>query len=162
MIALTVPAVRRLLQALAEPPARREMRLRWSRWRRAHQAAAQRCHLTRRAHRHLPAMERAPPVVAVPETPPLTDAGWAQLAPTLPANGRRGQQWRDHHRVLSGILWVMRTGAGWRELPVQLGPWKTIYSRYRLWCRDGTWGRILAVLLPPAPAGDGLTIQLQL
>ena len=82
----------------------------------------------------------------MPGTPPLTDAGWAQLAPTLPANGRRGQQWRDHRRVLSGILWVMRTGGGWRELPVQFGPWKTVYSRYRLWCRDGTWSRILAVL----------------
>jgi hypothetical protein len=150
VIALTVPEVRRLLQALAEPPARRQTRLRWSRWRRAHQAAARRCHTARRAHRHPPAMELAPPVVAVPGMPPLTEAGWAQLASTSPANGRRGQQWRDHHRWLSGILWVMRAGAGWRELPAQLGLWKAVYSRYRQWCRDGTWSRILAVLQHPA------------
>ncbi len=88
--------------------------------------------------------------IAVSGTPALTDAGWARVAPLLPANGRRGQQWRDHRRILGGILWVMRAGAAWRELPAAFGACKTAYDRYARWRRDGTWARILAALtLPP-------------
>ena len=54
MIALTVPEVRRLALALTEPAERRALRLRWSRWRRRHQATAARCHAARRARRHPP------------------------------------------------------------------------------------------------------------
>jgi transposase len=48
------------------------------------------------------------------------------------------------------MLWVMHTGAAWREVPSEFGAWQTVYSRYVRWRRDGTWGRILAVLLQPA------------
>src|SRR3954454_7110324 len=106
-----MPEVRRLVRALAEPSAHRERRLRWSHWRRARQASARRCHRARRAGRH-PPPEYAPLVaVAVPGTPALTDAGWERAAALLPANGRRGKQWRDHRALVAGILWVMRTGA---------------------------------------------------
>jgi len=40
----------------------------------------------------------------------------------------------------------MRAGVGRREIPVEFGAWQTLYSRYRLWCRDGTWARIIAAL----------------
>ena len=85
----------------------------------------------------------------MPGTPALTDAGWARVAPLLPANGRRGQQWRDHRRILAGILWVMRTGASWREVPAALGPWQTAHTRYTRWRRAGTWAHIIATLVPP-------------
>jgi transposase len=46
----------------------------------------------------------------------------------------------------------MRTGASWREVPARFAPWHTVYDRHARWRRDGTWARILAVLLPPEPA----------
>jgi transposase len=74
----------------------------------------------------------------------VTDAAWERIAPHLPRNGRRGQQWADHRRVLNGILWKLRTGAPWRDLPERYGPWRTCYARFVRWRRDGTWDRLLA------------------
>ena len=74
----------------------------------------------------------------------ITDTAWATTAPLLPENGRRGQQWRDHRQVLNGILWKLRTGAPWRDLPERYGPWRTVYARFVRWQRDGTWDRLLA------------------
>ena len=74
----------------------------------------------------------------------LTDTAWAQLAPLLPGNQRRGGRWRDHRRVINGISWKLRTGAPWRDLPEHYGPWQTCYDRFVRWRRDGTWDRLLA------------------
>ena len=74
----------------------------------------------------------------------LTDRAWAQLAPLLPGNQRRGGRWCDHRRVINGILWKLRTGAPWRDLPERYGPWQTCYDRLVRWRRDGTWDRLLA------------------
>src|SRR5919202_1946368 len=73
-----------------------------------------------------------------------TDKAWEQIAPLLPPNGGRGQQWAEHRRVINGILWKLRTGAPWRDLPERYGPWKTCYERLVRWRRDGTWDRLLA------------------
>lgn len=74
----------------------------------------------------------------------LTDEAWKQIEPLLPANGRRGKQWGDHRRVIDGILWRLRTGAPWRDVPEPYGPWQTCYDRFVRWRRDGTWDRLLA------------------
>jgi transposase len=66
------------------------------------------------------------------------------MVPLLPENGRRGQQWKDHRKVINGILWKLRTGAPWRDLPPRYGPWQTCYDRFARWRRDGTWDRLLA------------------
>lgn len=73
----------------------------------------------------------------------LTDRAWEQLAPHLPGNGGRGQQWRNHRQVINGILWKLRTGAPWRDLPSRYGPWQTCYDRFVRWRADGTWERLL-------------------
>lgn len=74
----------------------------------------------------------------------LTDRAWAQLAPLLPGNQRRGGRWRDHRRVINGVLWKLCTGAPWRDLPERYGRWQTCYDRFVRWRRDGTWDRLLA------------------
>jgi transposase len=67
----------------------------------------------------------------------LTEDAWHVIAPLLPASGRGGQ-WREHRSVINGILWKLRTGAPWRDLPERYGPWQTCADRlYR-------WDRILA------------------
>ncbi|MFJ9417787.1 IS5 family transposase [Streptomyces sp. NPDC101227] len=73
----------------------------------------------------------------------LTDATWARILPLLPrSNGRHGR-WREHRQVIDGILWKVRRGAPWRDLPERYGPWKTCHERLRRWTADGTWDRIL-------------------
>jgi transposase len=73
----------------------------------------------------------------------LTDRAWAQLASLLPANGRRGGQWRDHRLVINGILWKLRPAPRWRDLPERYGPWQACRDRLVRWRRDGTWDRLL-------------------
>ncbi|MEU3468966.1 IS5 family transposase [Streptomyces sp. NPDC006687] len=73
----------------------------------------------------------------------LTNAEWVRLEPHLPAAGRRGGRWSDHRQVVNGILFRVRTGIPWRDLPERYGSWKTVYERHRRWSADGTWDRIL-------------------
>lgn len=59
------------------------------------------------------------------------------------ATPRRGRPWNDHHRTLNGILWILHTGAQWRELPERYGPWQSVYDRFVRWQHDGTLDQIL-------------------
>ena len=56
--------------------------------------------------------------------------------------------------MLNGILWILRTGAPWRDLPERYGSWQTVYSRFRRWQQAGVWDRILTALQAEA-AHDG-------
>ncbi len=77
----------------------------------------------------------------------LTDAQWEQLADLLPPQKPSiGRPAKDHRIVINGILWVLRTGAPWRDLPERYGRWKTVYSRLRRWEEAGIWDRILREL----------------
>jgi transposase len=73
----------------------------------------------------------------------LTDKAWEQIEPLLPSNGRRGAQCKDHRKVIDGILWKLRTGAPWRDLPSRYGPWQTCHECFVRWRRDGTWEKLL-------------------
>jgi transposase len=73
----------------------------------------------------------------------LSDAQWEQIRDLLPRNGGRGGQWKDHRVLIDGILHVLSDGGRWRNLPPEFGPWQTVYDRFRKWCRDGLWDRLL-------------------
>lgn len=80
----------------------------------------------------------------------LSDAHYARLEPFLPEprhHGKAGRPWLPHRTVVNGILWILRTGAPWRDLPRRYGRWNTVYSRFKRWRRDGTWARIFSSLL---------------
>lgn len=144
-----MPEVRRLLHALVAGPTQTAGRVRWSRWRRAHQATGRRCHAARRASA-APPDTAGPALFTVPGTPYLTEASWAQLAPALTAPPRRGQRHWPPRRLLEGILWVLHSGGSWREVPARFAAWHAVYERHARWRRDGTWDRILATLLAHA------------
>ncbi len=82
----------------------------------------------------------------------LSEAQWRTLAPHLPANPKRGQAWSDHRTVINGILWRLKTGAGWRDIPERYGPHQTCYERFVRGERDGTWHRLLRLLQGEAEA----------
>lgn len=170
LIPLTVPEVRRLHNALAEPEHEREYRQRWSYWRRKHQASAKQCHIKRRQARQYDAVEkvgiseipilglpvpassglRAPLLLGLGE---LTDEVWEQIAPLLPARQPRPRRKANAERhLLAGILWVMATGSAWREVPADFGGWHTAYTRYHEWRKAGVWHQVVAILGPTTGA----------
>lgn len=74
----------------------------------------------------------------------LTDDQWERLAPHLPPQRpETGRPAKDHRRVLNGILWRVRSGAAWRDIPPRYGNWQTLYSRFRRWREAGIWQRLL-------------------
>ena len=80
----------------------------------------------------------------------LTDEQWAVLQPLLPVPPRRpdgrGRPWRDARQVLNGILWILRTGAQWQDLPERYPPYQTCHRRFQSWVRSGVFERILQAL----------------
>ena len=154
-----MPEVRRLLPLLTQPEdAERDHHLRWSLWRRRHQAVARRGHRARRAQR--PPLAQPGPATRGPITVPvvlgtaeLSETAWSQIAPLVqPAARRRGRPSGDLRRQLEGMLAVMHSGGPWRDVPSSCGPWQTIYARYALWVRTGLWEQIAAILHPdPSP-----------
>jgi transposase len=76
----------------------------------------------------------------------LTDRQWERLEPLLPPRRpRTGRPNEDHRRILNGIVWVLRTGAPWRDLPERYGPVGTVSSRFYRWRAAGFVG--------PGPGG---------
>jgi transposase len=75
----------------------------------------------------------------------LTDEQWKLIKPVLPKQ-RRGGRWNDHRQTLDAMLWVLRCGSPWRDMPERYGSWKTVYSRFRRWTDDGTLDKVLARL----------------
>jgi transposase len=75
----------------------------------------------------------------------LTDEEWAAIKPRLP-NKPRGVPRVNDRRVLNGIFWVLRSGAPWRDLPQEFGPYTTCYNRFVRWRQAGVWRRIMNAL----------------
>ena len=75
----------------------------------------------------------------------LTDYEWDAIKQFLP-NKPRGVPRVNDRRVLNGIFWVLRSGAPWRDLPDNFGPYTTCYNRFVRWRRAGIWGGIMNAL----------------
>ena len=83
----------------------------------------------------------------------LTDEQWGRLKPLLPPQrSARGRPAVDHRRIVNGLLWVLRTGAPWRDLPERYGPWQTVATRFYRWRKAGVWDRLLAAVQEIADA----------
>ena len=77
----------------------------------------------------------------------LTNAQWVRLEPLLPPQKpKTGRINHPHRKVINGILWILRTGAPWDDLPRRYGKTKTVSSRYYRWRKKGIWQRLFAKL----------------
>src|SRR5258707_15460765 len=87
--------------------------------------------------------------------PMLSEEQWAKIAPLLPVLSSRGRPWKDTRAVFEGILWVLRSGARWKDLPEEFPSPATCWRRLRKWEEDGTWLRAWrAPLACPAKKGQ--------
>jgi len=92
----------------------------------------------------------------------LSTAQWTRLQPLLPPQtGHVGKPAHDHRRIINGILWKLRTGAPWRDLPARYGPWSTVACRFRRWRLAGVWDRILATVQQDEDAAGHVDWTLQ-
>ena len=80
----------------------------------------------------------------------LTEEQWDRIAPLIPAPARRpdgrGRPWRGNREVLNGILWILRSGARWQDLPERFPPYQTCHRRFQQWVRTGVLRSVLEAL----------------
>ena len=87
----------------------------------------------------------------------LTDTQWERLQPLLPPQKpQTGRPNLDHRRLVNGILWLLRTGAPWRDVPERYGPWRTVASRFYRWRRAGIWQSLFETVQQQADAAGQL------
>jgi transposase len=77
----------------------------------------------------------------------VTDEQWELIQPILPKRtATTGRRPSDPRVMLNGILWILRTGSPWRDLPERFGPWQTVYDHFSNWRKKGVYDRILEAL----------------
>jgi transposase len=78
----------------------------------------------------------------------LTQAQWERIAPMLPGkDSDPGRTGGDNRLFVNGCLWVLRSGAHWRDLPERYGKWKTLHKRFTRWAKAGVWDAVFASLI---------------
>jgi putative transposase len=77
----------------------------------------------------------------------LTDAKWRSIEQLVPGKpGDRGRHGKDNRLFVDAVLWLVRSGAPWRDLPEEFGKWNTVFQRFRRWAKKGIWERIFVSL----------------
>ena len=92
----------------------------------------------------------------------LTDEQWQTIETILPADpvrdDGRGRPWSDRRKVLNGVLWILRTGAPWQDLPPRYGPYQTAHRRFQNWVRSGVMEKLLLALAAHLQEEGGLDL----
>jgi transposase len=92
----------------------------------------------------------------------LSDDQWLLVEPVLRGVRRadnRGRPWHDTRSVLNGVLWVLGTGAQWRELPEKYPPFQTCHRRFQQWVRSGKLEQALKLLAAHLHAQGKLNLE---
>ncbi|RZU43725.1 IS5 family transposase [Edaphobacter modestus] len=93
----------------------------------------------------------------------LTDEQWKILDPLIPKPktrpDRRGRPWKSRRSVMNGILWVLRTGAPWADLPDRYPSFQTCHRRFQQWVRWGVMTKIMTALALKLTAKGGIDVH---
>ena len=93
----------------------------------------------------------------------LTEEQWNVIETILPKDrvrpDRRGRPWSDRRRVLNGVLWILRTGAPWQDLPDRYGSYQTAHRRFQNWVRSGVLERVLLAIAQDLKDRGGLDLR---
>lgn len=85
----------------------------------------------------------------------INDNDWERVKDLLPPeNTGEGRPSKPNRDMLNGMLYIAKTGVPWRDLPERFGPWKTVYSRFRLWSEDDVFTTIFEALTQDADLQD--------
>src|SRR4051794_39827826 len=77
----------------------------------------------------------------------LNDRQWERIAPHIIGDERtRGSSGRDNRLFVEAVLWLVRTGVPWRDLPLDFGPWNSVFRRFSRWSRKGVWLRMFEAM----------------
>lgn len=77
----------------------------------------------------------------------LSDRQWRRIESLLPGKaGDPGRTGADNRLFVNGVLWVLRSGARWCDLPPRYGKWKSLHKRFARWAETGVWERVFAHL----------------
>lgn len=77
----------------------------------------------------------------------LCDNQWNKIEPLLPGKSSDcGVTAKNNRLFLEAVLWIVRTGAPWRDLPEEFGYWHRVYVRYNRWSHKGYWEKIFSQL----------------
>jgi transposase len=77
----------------------------------------------------------------------LSDAAWARIAPLIIGRpDQKGSTGRDSSMFVEGVLWIVRTGSPWRDLPETFGDWNSVFRRFSRWSIKGVWYRIFEAM----------------
>ncbi len=96
----------------------------------------------------------------------ISEEQWQIIEPLLAKRrqDRRGRRGFGDRQLFNGVLWIMKTGCPWRDLPPEFGAWQTVYKRFWQWANLGIWDEVLAELSkdadPEAIMIDGSFVKL--
>lgn len=77
----------------------------------------------------------------------LSQKAWDRIKDSLPgSSGHVGDNGKNNRLFLEAVIWILRTGAPWRDLPERYGKWNTNYTRFSRWAKKGIWNKIFEKL----------------
>ena len=77
----------------------------------------------------------------------LSDAQWGKISGLIIGRpDQRGSTGRDNRMFVEGVLWIVRTGSPWRDLPEAFGEWNSVFRRFSRWSAKGVWQRLFEAL----------------
>lgn len=77
----------------------------------------------------------------------LSDEQWARISGLIIGRpDQRGSTGRDNRMFMEGVLWIVRTGSPWRDLPETFGEWNSVFRRFSRWSQKGVWQRVFEAL----------------
>ena len=93
----------------------------------------------------------------------MTDEQWKIVETILPEDpvrdDGRGRPWSDRRKVLNGVLWILRTGAPWPDLPSRYGSFQTAHRRFQNWVRSGVMEQVLLAIAQDLKDRGGLDLR---
>ena len=93
----------------------------------------------------------------------LTEAQWGIVESLLPVDpvrpDGRGRPWSDRRKTLNGVLWILRTGAPWQDLPSRYGAYQTVHRRFQNWVRSGVLEHVLVAVAKHLQEAGGLDLK---
>jgi transposase len=81
----------------------------------------------------------------------LTDRQWERIKDLLPGRAETvGVTAKDNRQFVNGVLWILRSGSPWRDLPERYGDWKNTHRRFSRWATAHVWEQVVEVLVKDA------------